>query len=358
MALEDPCARAAWNATVNRCNAPRCIPACYYSSDEIPSSTTVTANSKAVNLLRDIQAISPREQRCALAIGNFDGVHQGHAKLIASLVRHAKRMAGPAVVLTFDPHPVLLLRPEQAPPPLTWTERKAALLGSLGVDTVIAYPTNHKLLELTPSEFFRQIVVELLQARMLVEGPNFHFGKNRQGDVTTLRQLCEQYGCGLEVVPCIADEGEMISSSRIRQLLLAGQFSTAHSMLTGPFRIRGRVIQGAQRGRTLGFPTANLAEISTLIPASGVYAGSTMLDNQRWPAAIHIGPNPTFAENATKIEVHVVGWEHSLYGQWLEVDFLARLRDIQTFEGLDQLKEQLQRDVAQTVATCSLVPKR
>jgi riboflavin kinase/FMN adenylyltransferase len=285
----------------------------------------------------------------AVAIGNFDGVHLGHARIVAALVAQARRVGGPAIVFTFDPHPVRLLRPEQAPPPLTWTERKAELLTALGVDAMLAYPTDEPLLQLSPDDFFRKIVREALDTRALVEGPNFFFGHRRSGDIARLRTLADEAGIGLEVVEPYRLDGEIVSSSRVRQAIHEGDVDLAARMLTQPYRIRGLVTHGAGRGAKLGFPTANVDAIDTLIPAPGVYAGRGCAAGQVWPAAIHIGPNLTFGEHLLKVEVHLVGCHESLYGEPLEVDFLSRLRDIVNFPSVDALKEQMTRDVERAV---------
>ncbi len=282
----------------------------------------------------------------AVSIGNFDGVHRGHATLIERLLAKARQVDGPAVVFTFDPHPVRLLRPQAAPPPLTWTDRKAQLLGELGVTAVVAYPTDEALLELSPAEFFNQIVVQRLAARAMVEGPNFHFGRGRTGNVGVLTELCAGSGVALEIVQPVGVGNELVSSSRVREALGAGDVDLARQLLTRPYRVRGMVTHGAGRGVKLGFPTANLEAIDTVLPAQGVYAASAIAPGGVWPAAVNIGPNPTFGEQALKVEVHLIGFEGSLYGQPLEVDFLSRLRSIRPFESVAALKGQLQHDVA------------
>jgi riboflavin kinase/FMN adenylyltransferase len=281
-----------------------------------------------------------------LAIGNFDGVHLGHAEIVRRLCRRARELGRPAIVFTFDPHPVRLLRPEAAPPPLTWTDRKAELLAELGVDYVLAYPTDEDLLRLSPAEFFRRIVCERLQAQALVEGQNFCFGRGRAGTIEVLEQLAAAAGIELEVVPPVIVDGQPVSSSRVRRLVAEGDVQAAARLLTRPYRVRGMVVHGVARGAKLGFPTANVDAIDTLTPAVGVYAGLGLAPSGRYPAAINVGPNPTFGEHVKKVEVHLIGTSESLYGQVLEVDFLARLRDVRPFAGVDELRAQIHSDVA------------
>lgn len=298
-----------------------------------------------MKLIRNLKDFPASLRGGAITIGNFDGVHRGHATIINRLKHHANNVGGAAIVFTFDPHPVRVLRPDEAPAPLTWTDRKADLLAELGVDVVVAYPTDRDLLLLTHGDFFAKIVQEQLGAKAMIEGPNFFFGKNRGGDVGALKDLCDGGGIELEIVTPIQDDAALISSSRIRDLIAVGEVGPAAKMLTHPYRIRGMVTHGAARGSQIGFPTANLDGIDTLIPASGVYAGRTYIDGRSHWSAIHIGPNPTFGENALKVESHILDFERSLYGSVVEVDFIGRLRDILRFGSKDQLIEQLTVDV-------------
>ncbi len=281
-----------------------------------------------------------------MAIGNFDGVHRGHACLVQRLVDLAREVGGPAIVFTFDPHPVRLLRPTECPPPLTWTERKADLLAELGVDQVVAYPTDEALLRLSAREFFDLLLRETLQAKALVEGPNFYFGHNREGDVGLLAEFADEAGMRFDIVVPSETNGELISSSRIRRLIGgSGDVAAAAGMLTAPYRLRGIVTHGAGRGGKIGFPTANLEGIDTLLPADGVYAGIGWSRGESWPAAINIGPNPTFGEDARKVEVHLIGCDETIYGRRLVVDFLERLRGVETFDSQLELTYQIQQDV-------------
>jgi riboflavin kinase/FMN adenylyltransferase len=304
-----------------------------------------------VKLFRQLAGLPAHLRGGAVTIGNFDGVHLGHARIVEHVLARARELNGAALVFTFDPHPVRLLRPEAAPPPLTWTDRKAELLAALGIDAVIAYPTDEQLLSLEAREFFTQIVRHQLDARAMVEGPNFYFGRGRQGTTDVLRQLTSAAGISLDVVEPLVVDGETVSSSRIRRLIAEGEVAAARQLLTAPYRIRGMVVHGAGRGARLGFGTANLDAIDTLLPAAGVYAGRALVAGKSWPAAINIGPNPTFAEGALKVEIHLLGWDGAhLYGQVLEVDFLARLRNIQRFAGVEELVQQLHRDLEATRA--------
>jgi riboflavin kinase / FMN adenylyltransferase len=299
-----------------------------------------------VRLLRSIDGLPAELRGGALSIGNFDGVHRGHARLVERLLAKARELRGPAIVFTFDPHPVRLLRPESAPPPLTWTDRKAQLLDELGVTAVIAYPTDEALLALTPEQFFQRIVQEKLAARGMVEGPNFFFGHNRAGNIETLTSFCKSADISLEIVPPISVGGEIVSSSRVRTAISAGDVDLARQLLTRPYRVRGMVTHGAGRGAKIGIPTANLGAIDTLLPAQGVYAARAFAASGNWPAAVNIGPNPTFGEQTLKIEAHLIGFDGSLYGQPLEIEFLSRLRSIRPFESVEALKSQLQHDIA------------
>ena len=300
-----------------------------------------------MQILRQLAALPTSLQSGAISIGNFDGVHLGHARIVERLLAAAKRVEGPAVVFTFDPHPVRILRPAETPPPLTWTERKAELLAELGVDALVAYPTDEKLLQLSPREFFEQIVRKSLGAKAMVEGPNFYFGHKRAGTIEVLADLTAEAGISLEVVTPYQLDEQFVSSSRVRKLIAEGDVQQAAKLLTRPYRIRGMVTHGAGRGSKLGFPTANVDAIDTLLPAQGVYAARAHITGKSHLAAVNIGPNPTFGENALKVEVHLLDFSSSIYGQPLEVDFLAYLRGVKPFSSVEALLEQLNHDVQQ-----------
>jgi riboflavin kinase / FMN adenylyltransferase len=336
-------------------------------------------------LLRNLDGFSESLRGGAVAIGNFDGVHLGHARLVERLRVMAKLVGGPAVVFTFDPSPTRVLRPDAAPELLLWPERKIEILGKMGVDAVFVYPTDKRFLEMQAREFFDRIVRDRLAARAMVEGPNFFFGCNRSGNVEVLRQFCAEAGVRFEVAEPVEVTGQIVSSSRVRSLVMAGRLDEAAAMLGRPYRIRGVVVRGAGRGAKIGYPTANVGQIDTLLPGTGIYAARVRIrhtpcaegengtvrsrhtpcaeaaDGTRrvpdttevWhPAAVSLGPNPTFDEGGLKVEAHIIGLQGEIYGQSIEVDFLARLRDIERFDSVQALVAQMGRDVERTNKIC------
>jgi riboflavin kinase/FMN adenylyltransferase len=280
------------------------------------------------------------------AVGNFDGVHLGHAALVRQTAQIARALPGPAVVVTFDPHPLTLLRPEQSLPLLTTAEDRAELLHGLGADHVVTLRTTPEVLNLRAAEFFERVIRRGLAARAVVEGPNFAFGRGREGNLALLRQLCGAAGIGLTVVPPVQVDGAETSSSRVRAALAAGDVRAAEELLGRPYRLRGVVGTGERRGRTIGYPTANLTEVTTVVPGDGVYAAVVQADGGTWPAMVNVGGNPTFGEHARKIEAYVIGFSGDLYGKALSLDFVERLRPTRTFGGVGELTEQLGRDAA------------
>ena len=287
-----------------------------------------------------------------MTVGNFDGVHLGHAAIVRQVCAAARRLDVPAVAFTFDPHPAVVLRPDAAPTPLTTPARRAELLLDLGIDAVLVQPTDRSLVSLPAEAFYGEILRSRLRARAIVEGGDFRFGANRAGDIHLLKSLCDRDGVRLETVPAVMADGLPVSSSRLRSLVAAGDVRQAALLLTSPYRLTGTVVEGARRGGTIGFPTANLSAIATLLPASGVYAARVILsDTTCHPAAVHVGPNISFGETRISVEAHLIGYAGMLYGSTLDVDFIEKLRDTQRFDSIDALKAQLTADVARALET-------
>jgi|SRR5262245_40225113 len=286
----------------------------------------------------------PAARGGVVAIGNFDGVHRGHAALIAA----ARQLGcGPVVPVTFDPHPLVLLAREKYQPPLTTVPERARLLHAAGADHVVVLQTSTDLLALSADAFFGSVIRGALAARGMIEGYNFRFGKDRTGSNDTLRTLCAAADIEFREIPAFTRDGRPVSSSRVRDALGRGDVRDAADLLARPYRLSGVVGTGARRGRTIGFPTANLERIETLVPAAGVYAVSIPTDRGVFAGAAHIGANATFGEYARTVEVHLLDFGGDLYGQTLAVDFLARLRGTRKFEGVDALVEQMRQDVAE-----------
>ena len=296
-----------------------------------------------------------------LAVGNFDGVHRGHAAILARLREVADAADAPAVAVTFAPHPVAVLRPDQTPPRLTTQERRAELLRRAGADLVVPLPTDTGLLAMTADAFVTDVLHRAFAARGLVEGANFRFGRDRGGDLDTLRAIGGPLGIAVTVadgmVSAADDDGTgedgdgVISSSRIRSLLERGGVARAADLLGRPHRLTGTVAAGDGRGRTLGFPTANLSATDVLCPGPGIYAATAVLDGAVPPdgplaAAVHVGPIPTFdADPASRVEAYLLDFDGDLYGRRLALDFLARLRGVTAFDGAEALTRQMREDV-------------
>lgn len=288
----------------------------------------------------------------AVVIGNFDGVHLGHRRVLA----RARELAGarglPVVAVTFDPHPMAVLRPDHAPTQLTTMARRAELLGEAGADHVLALPFDTDMAAWSPEEFAQRVLVDALHAAVVVVGANFRFGSKAAGDVRFLQHYGAEHGFEAEGIPL--DGGPMVwSSTYIRTCLAAGDVAGAAEALGHPYAVRGVVVQGDQRGRELGYPTANVPTAgTTAAPADGVYAGwLRRLDtDETFPAAISVGTNPTFTGvRDRRVESYVLDrTDLELYGVEVEVSFVERLRGMVTFDSVEALLEQMHADVEQT----------
>ncbi|MEM6469251.1 MAG: riboflavin biosynthesis protein RibF [Planctomycetota bacterium] len=283
----------------------------------------------------------------AVSIGNFDGVHLGHAGLLGQVRDLAERLKGPSIACLFDPHPIAILRPEIAPQRLTTIEERARRMTGLGIEYLVVCQTTPELLQLSPTDFFEGLLRVNLRCRGLIEGENFRFGKARSGNVSLLKTLCEASGIEFRIADLRANQGEVISSTRVRELLSEGDVAGAARLMDAPHRIDGIVESGDRRGREIGFPTANVGGISVLLPQPGVYAGHAIVEGKTYKAAIHLGPSPTFASgSAAKVEAHLLNFDGDLYGRSLAVEFVDRIRGVRQFDSAKTLIEQLTKDVA------------
>jgi len=280
-----------------------------------------------------------------VTIGNFDGVHRGHQAILAQVIEKAKTLGVPSVAYTFQPHPAKLFRPQLAPPLISTYTQKLDLLESYGIDIAVEQPFTREFAHYSPERFVTSILHETLGAREIFAGFDFSFGKGGKADVQFLRELCEPYGIKLHVIQPLSFESIVASSTKVREFVLAGKVAGAALLLGRPFVLSGHVVQGDQRGRTLGFPTANLDAEQELRPARGVYACYALLQQQRLPAVVNIGMRPTFSTEHVTIEAHLLDFQGDLYGKPLTLEFVEYLRAEKSFDSAELLVEQIDKDI-------------
>jgi len=290
-------------------------------------------------------------ERAWLTVGVFDGMHRGHQEILRRLTEGARAAGSPAVVLTFDPHPASVLTGREIKCLTTPTER-AGWLDSLGVEVVITQPFTPELSEVSALDFMRRIKERTGLEHLLI-GYDFALGKGREGNAARLTQIGAELGYTVEVAPALSDESGVISSTAIRKLVASGEVQAAAGLLGRPYRLSGRVIHNDHRGRKIGFPTANLDyPAQKALPANGIYACRAHLGGETFAAAVNVGVRPTVSDTQTvpNVEAYLLDFDRSIYGEMLDLDFIARLRDEAKFPSLDALVEQMHRDVAKTRA--------
>ncbi len=287
----------------------------------------------------------------AVTFGNFDGVHVGHRALLAHVRSEADRLGGPATVVTFDPHPLTVLRPDRAPRAIDSLELRLDNLAACGVDLALVLQFDHAIAAKSASWFARDVLFEALRARSLVVGPDTRFGHGGQGDVELLRQAAAEVGADVQAWSGVQIAGEVVSSSRVRRAIAAGEVAQAAELLARPFVLQGEVVHGDHRGRTIGFATANVSAPHQIQPAAGVYACRLQLADGRWhPAVTNCGMRPTFDGQRWQVEAHLLDWVGDLYGQQRCLAFVQRLRGEQKFASLADLVAQIGRDAQQARA--------
>ena len=285
--------------------------------------------------------------RTVVTIGNFDGVHLGHRAILGLVVQRARELGGQAVAVTFDPHPVKLLRPEINLPLLTTQEQKLRLLSASRLDAVVVLPFTEEFAALPARDFVRQYFCERLRAREVVVGHDYCFGRGREGNIDLLKEMGETYGFTVQVVWAVEVDRAVVSSSLIRALLRLGKVTEAGRLLGRPYGVAGRVIQGKGRGaKLLGVPTANILTPNELMPSSGIYAVWVRRGEEILPGVANIGTCPTFDNSELSLEVHLMEFSGDLYGENLEVQFVTRLREEQRFPSLEALAAQIHADIA------------
>jgi riboflavin kinase/FMN adenylyltransferase len=281
-----------------------------------------------------------------LTLGVFDGLHLGHQLIMKTIVERARATGAAPTVITFDPHPRALLHPESAPPLLQTFDQKIEALGVLGIEQTIVIHFDQNFARIRAEDFLRSVIADRLHAKEVYLGCGFAFGHGREGNIELLRTVSQSLGFFADEVPELRLRGRRVSSSRIRELLQQGRVNLARRMLGRPYGVEGRVVRGAERGATLGFPTANLHPQNRVIPRNGVYVTATLIDGQWRRSVTNIGTRPTFGSaNESSVETFVMNWSGDLYGDVVRVRFLHRLREEKKFGSIEDLKSQIDRDV-------------
>lgn len=291
-------------------------------------------------------ALPPLPRGSTVTVGSFDGVHLGHEAVLREIARRAGAAGRASVLVTFEPHPLEVVNPQAAPPLLTTGAERREILAQLPLDYVLFLRFDRRLASLTPEEFVQQVLLDRCQMRELVIGHDHGFGRGRSGDVETLRRLGAERGFDVDVVD-VVDVGEQhVSSSRIRRAVAGGDLATAARMLGRPYQVSGRVGQGERRGRLIGVPTINLADVppQKLLPPDGVYAVRVEWRGGRAGGMMNQGPKPTFQDGRRTLEAHLFDFAGDLYGEWVRIEWVERLRDVKRFASVEALQQQLERD--------------
>jgi len=297
----------------------------------------------------------PRDRGTVVTVGTFDGVHRGHWTVLREIRDRAEATGRRSVLVTFDPHPLRILRPEQAPLNLTTPVEKKEILAESGLDWAVFVSFTEALSRYEPARFVREVLVDRLRVEELVIGYDHGFGRGRSGDADTLRAIGAELGFGVAVVPPVSVSGDAVSSSRIREAVAAGNVEEAAACLGRPYSLRGVVVRGDGRGKGLGFPTANLMVPSgeKLVPAPGIYAVRGVTRAGTHAGALHLGPRPTFQGSPPTIELHLIDFEGDLYGEQVRVDFVEYLREVRPFASVAALVAQMREDVGRARACLS-----
>lgn len=298
-----------------------------------------------MELIRGLHNLRPRHNGCVATIGNFDGVHLGHQAVLGQLAEKADELSLPSLVITFEPQPQEYFAPEQAKPRLTRLREKLKALPRYGVDRVLCLRFNQALASLPPGEFIQQILIDGLGVRYLVVGDDFRFGNKRAGDFTMLQKAGEQHGFPVVNMHTFNIEGDRVSSTRIREALAKGDLDTAEKLIGRPYRMCGRVAHGDKRGRTIGFPTANIHLHRKATPVEGVFAVEMFgIEGEPVEGVANVGTRPTVDGTRSLLEVHLFDFDQDIYGKYIHVNFVHKLRDEERFDSFEELKKQILQD--------------
>ena len=289
----------------------------------------------------------PSGRRAVLSVGNFDGLHLGHQKILRQVIERAEAQEAISGVITFDPHPMKVLRPGQAPPLVETISQRMERFAAMGLEAALVLRFDHALAALSPEEFVRGVLVEELKTAGVLVGQNFRFGHRQQGNVETLTELGQRFGFSVQIVEPVVIDGEFVSSSSVRSAIAEGRVAHAARLLGRPFALTGQIVRGAGRGASIVFPTLNLAPEQELLPKVGVYATETRLEGRTYRSATNVGFRPTFDGTLLGVESHLFDFSREMTNGRLEVFFWERLRDERKFSGPAELRAQIAADLRQ-----------
>ena len=298
-----------------------------------------------MQIVRGVPSAPPDRRPTAVALGVFDGVHLGHRAILGAAVAHARAVGAPALACTFEPHPFEVLQPDRAPLPSTTLDERLALIAACGIDRTVVLTFTRELAAVEPEAFAKDVLVERLAAQQVVVGFNHRFGRGARGDAALLRELGTRHGFKVDVVDPLTVDGVPVSSTAIRAALGRGDLGSAARMLGRQYSLPGKVVAGAGRGRTLGFPTANVAPDRPVLVAPGVYACTFEVGGQARRAVVNVGVRPTFGEDTLAVEAYLLDFSGDLYGQTVRLVFVSRVREERRFPSVDALRAQIAEDV-------------
>ncbi len=307
-------------------------------------------NNINMKTITDLNEIREPFKSAVITIGNFDGVHLGHQALFHEVIEKADAIGGTSVAMTFEPHPMRILKHNNHPPLITLYEQKAELIERTGIDVIVCVPFTKEFASLTAREFIEDLLIRKIGMKAIVVGEDYSFGKNREGNLDLLKTFAGEMNFEVIVADWIKMSRKLpdrISSTRVRELVMAGQMQEAHKMLGRHYQIRGIVVTGRDRGgKLLGIPTANINLHDELCPKTGIYAVTVERENKQLKGVANIGYSPTFDDHEFTVEVHILDFDQNIYGEKIRVNFIQRIRDEKKFAGIDELIEQIHRDIA------------
>jgi riboflavin kinase/FMN adenylyltransferase len=300
----------------------------------------------SMRVVRDLKAIEEPLRNPVLTIGNFDGVHRGHLALFDKVKERAGAVGGQSAVMTFEPHPIRIMKPGNGPLLITPTKQKMELIGKAGIDVLLCIPFTREFASISARDFVKTVLVDTIGIKELVVGYDYTFGRNREGNIPLLREMGEEIGFVVHLLEPIHIEDTLVSSTSIRKLIQEGKLSDAKRLLGRDYQVQGTVVKGRDRGgRLLGYPTANLKPEEELLPKTGVYAVIVIIDEEQYNGVTNVGYNPTFGDKALSVETHVLDYSGDLVGKSIKINFLSRLRDEKSFRHVQELIDQIGKDI-------------